>query len=358
MEWYAAARAPDEETKLETEASHVQEPAPRNTVIEQPTDEQRQWHALTHVPYKSWCPECVAGRGRDEPHSRQQERDNEYHHPVVEVDYTFAKTADSEEVITCLTAVDNGTGRSISVKVLKKGASDSYVVNRLSAFIVSLAHEHVKLRGDPEPSIRALINAVVAITPRCVPQYSPRASKPSLGQCERMHGVHAGIARSLLMSVERRYGVKIPVRHVLVEWALRHAAWLHERFQPHRIGGMTAFQKHEGHVYTSLLVEFAEVVLWREPGPHKLKLTSNYGWGVWVGRHALDNSHLLLTRQGALAARSVRRLPPAERVQLQLLLAVRGSPRHTEGAPEDKVELQILPPEMRRASAQPESSPQ
>ena len=44
-------------------------PAP---LVKTPSLEQRKAHELTHVPYKDWCPVCVASKGRDLPHKRQE----------------------------------------------------------------------------------------------------------------------------------------------------------------------------------------------------------------------------------------------------------------------------------------------
>ena len=30
----------------------------------EPTDEERRIHRLTHIPFRIWCEDCVAGRGR------------------------------------------------------------------------------------------------------------------------------------------------------------------------------------------------------------------------------------------------------------------------------------------------------
>ena len=30
-----------------------------------PTQRERDDHRRLHLPYRTWCPECVAGRGRD-----------------------------------------------------------------------------------------------------------------------------------------------------------------------------------------------------------------------------------------------------------------------------------------------------
>ena len=37
---------------------------------EPPTDPARMAHKATHVPFRDWCPICVASRGRSSPHRR------------------------------------------------------------------------------------------------------------------------------------------------------------------------------------------------------------------------------------------------------------------------------------------------
>ena len=36
----------------------------------QPTREERARHDLTHLPFRPWCADCVAGRAVDDPHRR------------------------------------------------------------------------------------------------------------------------------------------------------------------------------------------------------------------------------------------------------------------------------------------------
>ena len=37
----------------------------------QPSAEDAERHDATHVPYRNWCPICVAARGKEDPHRRQ-----------------------------------------------------------------------------------------------------------------------------------------------------------------------------------------------------------------------------------------------------------------------------------------------
>ena len=38
-----------------------------------PTEQEREAHEATHLPYRSWCAECVDGRKRNPPHRRVHE---------------------------------------------------------------------------------------------------------------------------------------------------------------------------------------------------------------------------------------------------------------------------------------------
>ena len=53
-------------------------------------------HRLTHMPYRSWCEDCVAGRSRRDAHSRSGE---EALMPVIAMDYAFLgkEVGDKEE---------------------------------------------------------------------------------------------------------------------------------------------------------------------------------------------------------------------------------------------------------------------
>eukprot|EP00435_Cladocopium_sp_Y103_P017353 s850_g4.t1 len=60
-----------------------------------PTKAERQVHELTHWPYEDWCMQCVAARGKADPHRRQsddqlrQEGKSEF--PVISFDYAFTR---------------------------------------------------------------------------------------------------------------------------------------------------------------------------------------------------------------------------------------------------------------------------
>ena len=52
-----------------------------------PTQSERMAHRITHLPYRSWCPECVEAFAREQAHKASALSEREF--PLVSVDYLF-----------------------------------------------------------------------------------------------------------------------------------------------------------------------------------------------------------------------------------------------------------------------------
>ena len=61
-------------------------PLPRPTV---PTKDERERHALTHIPFADWCQFCVRCKGRNLPHRRLPELPEKDTLPVVSMDLAY-----------------------------------------------------------------------------------------------------------------------------------------------------------------------------------------------------------------------------------------------------------------------------
>ena len=48
----------------------------------EPTEQQRAQHNLTHLPYRSWCEHCVRAKGKERQSKRNTDRQ-----PVIQIDY-------------------------------------------------------------------------------------------------------------------------------------------------------------------------------------------------------------------------------------------------------------------------------
>ena len=38
--------------------------------VTKPTPEEVEQHMVTHIPFREWCPHCVAGKSKTDPHLR------------------------------------------------------------------------------------------------------------------------------------------------------------------------------------------------------------------------------------------------------------------------------------------------
>ena len=83
-------------------------------IPKEPTEEERELHNLTHMPYRAWCPLCVKCKGAGDYHKQYYDKK-----PVVQVDYSFiTQKLQSDEddqsgktmTATVLSAVDITTG--------------------------------------------------------------------------------------------------------------------------------------------------------------------------------------------------------------------------------------------------------
>ena len=108
----------------------------------EPTEQQRATHKLTHLPYRSWCEHCVKAKGRENHSKRQVDRQ-----PVIQVDYCFVNTGPDVGQPTILTAVDVQTGLSTAVVVPNKGRH-SYSVAELKKFIYETGRTYGILQYD------------------------------------------------------------------------------------------------------------------------------------------------------------------------------------------------------------------
>ena len=69
-----------------------------------PTAAMREAHEPTHLPFRSWCPECVVGRKDNPAHTTKVEDKNAL--PEVSLDYCFVRRENEEETLTVLVLKD------------------------------------------------------------------------------------------------------------------------------------------------------------------------------------------------------------------------------------------------------------
>ena len=63
-----------------------------------PSQSEVEFHNLTHVPYRSWCPFCVAARRKNDAHRSQDGEDREV--PLLCSDYCFLSEEVGGDILT------------------------------------------------------------------------------------------------------------------------------------------------------------------------------------------------------------------------------------------------------------------
>ena len=101
---------------------------------EPPTDAVRVEHNATHVPFRDWCPICVASRGRSSPHKRVVVNRTADTLPKFQNDYMFIRTVAESKTQPCITFVEMRSGVVISFTCARKGGYEDLTKEILRHF--------------------------------------------------------------------------------------------------------------------------------------------------------------------------------------------------------------------------------
>ena len=66
----------------------------------QPTTLELAMHNLTHLPYRDWCPHCVASRRPNTPHRSKALEERKI--LLVVADYCYLRDRRDQDLVTCL----------------------------------------------------------------------------------------------------------------------------------------------------------------------------------------------------------------------------------------------------------------
>ena len=96
-----------------------------------PADAVRVAHNATHVPFRDWCPICVASRGRSSPHRRVVVNKTADTLPKFQV---FVRTVQESKTQPCITFVETRSGVVISFMCARKGGYEDLTKEILRHF--------------------------------------------------------------------------------------------------------------------------------------------------------------------------------------------------------------------------------
>ncbi|CAE7846389.1 GIP, partial [Symbiodinium necroappetens] len=279
------------------------------------SEQEYKDHMMTHLPFRSWCDHCIAGKSREDSHPLREARKCKGEVPRFCVDYCFLgralkgempKTAEAlKEPLDAedgqrpiLVMVDQETGATFSYLVTK--GVNNYAVHVMSEALKFAGRQRVLIMSDGEPAIRALIDTVARQAGKETQvQHAPKETHgPSNGAAERAILEVARQARTLVHALETRYpGYQLKGDSEVFPWVIRHSGWLITRFLI-KADGRTPYERLKGREYKGEIVDPLETVHYKIDKDTRGKLDAQTSIGIWLGKTLSADEHVIGTPQG------------------------------------------------------------
>ena len=208
-----------------------------------PSAQEIEEHDPTHLPYRSWCPVCVAACGKEDGHFQSKEKDRGGK-PIVSLDYkSFGQEGKLDDKATSIVVRDNESQTTFAHICLNKGPTDIWTKKKILEDLDLLGHVDVILKTDGEPALVSLMEEVKKsrVQPtflRHPPAYDPQAN----GAAEHAVQDYMGQFRKLKIALERRIGQKVESSWAVIELMSEYAALLLSRY-PVRKDGRTPHKR-------------------------------------------------------------------------------------------------------------------
>ena len=137
----------------------------RRRVCRQPTPAELRVQRLTRLPFREWCPECVAGVANDHPHrTRPADVREPLAVPEVHWDYFFPRDADGDHYAVVLVGRDQETRMTVAHVVPMKGADMEWVTEQVARDLLRFGiHGDVILKSDQEPAIVDVLKEIAKL---------------------------------------------------------------------------------------------------------------------------------------------------------------------------------------------------
>ena len=160
-------------------------------VPETPSDKDGEAHELTHLSTQPWCSVCAR-----KPAGERAEAQGVDHMPVIQFDHAYLSSVNEKgEQVRTRTILDTSTGYGTTCVIDVKDGGDKYAISSVVSFLKELGYTRFRCRTDPEPPIKAMVDAVIKCLSddRAVEQILPEETIP---KCSCESGCSGGLAQS------------------------------------------------------------------------------------------------------------------------------------------------------------------
>lgn len=304
-----------------------------------PSRQEMLEHNITHTPYRSWCPHCVAGKAKSTKHSQGQGLEAS-EVPVVCMDYMFMGSKvevdeDEEEdkgivgdddigneeaddtKAKILVMRDSKSKAMAAIPVKRKGVDgEDWALKESLRFLEFLGYTNVIMKSDQERALEALFNKIRTHRgdqTQTMREVSPVGDSKANGYVERSIQAVQGQIRTMKNALEARLGTKINTDSATFAWLVIHAANILNVFEMGK-DGRTPFQRLRGRKMHPDLVEFGETIYYQPLKHLELgKAEARWDTGVFLGFKINSGEKVIATKDGIIKVRSIKRKLESER---------------------------------------------
>jgi len=310
------------------------------TRIKGPTKKEREEHEATHIPFRVWCRHCVRGRGRNSHHKKAEGEDKdvgEQRVPKISMDYHFmSKDDESAQKNPILTMVDEKTGAVYARAVGHKGIGDNnerqWVIESIVDELETWGYrgEEIIMKVDQEKAITAVRRAVSELRAgKTIPESPPKGESAANGRIEEAGKRIREYVRTLVDQIEYNAKMSVKSEDVIMQWAVRWAAMLINRYVV-REDGKTTHERIKGRKCKDVVLPFGESIWYKQLKTSKTadkKAECDWKEGVWLGQCQRSNEMLVGTAAGVVRAWALKRKVDEERWNAEEIANMKGTPQ-------------------------------
>ena len=275
-----------------------------------PTQKEIDEHLPTHLPYREWCPQCVAGQATGIQH-RSKDKNEEEIGITICMDYCFMTPVEDAEgdQEPVLVMYDSRTKATWCMMADHKGALP-WIVKWCVAKLEEAGYngKDITIKTDGEPALmdlkRAIMASRVGIT---TPIESPVRQSKSNGAMERAIRTWQGYLRTIKKYFEDKCKIKLDIKHELFQWMVMWSSESLNFFKVHA-SGKTTHEMITGHKMKRKVPGFGEKVMFRM-APEKKRYKSETEWdqGLFVGVIARSTEYVLMNEEGIFKTENIKR---------------------------------------------------
>ncbi|CAE7352113.1 GIP, partial [Symbiodinium sp. CCMP2456] len=200
------------ENEQETEDKNAVKPKGVK-IPNEPSENERRLHELTHLPYRDWCEHCVRSKGRQNHAVMKNDRQ-----PVTQIDFSFLSTENDLPKRMILSATDAQTRYSMAVVLPAKGSIEKYAVGELPRFVFEIGRTFGIVQYDKENALKVIAKDLCKTIGGLSTRAAPTGHSQSRGSVGNAQRTLCGQLRTLMSQVQESTGLKLTSESPMFTW--------------------------------------------------------------------------------------------------------------------------------------------